>query len=77
MSDAKINTAVTVNEKIPKNDENFNVEDSVHTHKISYSLGLKAVKTTVQYFKPGASVMDLLFLRCLRDEEAKRRVQYG
>ncbi|GFV60628.1 transposable element Tcb1 transposase [Trichonephila clavipes] len=39
--------------------------------------GLKVVETTHQYFEQGTSVMDLLFLRRLLDEAAKRRVQHG
>ena len=79
MSDAEIIAAVTVNEKMLKKDEDVDVEDStVQAPKISHSEGLKAVETTLQYFEQqGASVLDLLFLRRLRDEAAKRRVQCG
>ncbi|XP_023231971.1 jerky protein homolog-like [Centruroides sculpturatus] len=77
MSNAEIIAAVTVNEKMLENNEDVDVEDStVQAPKISHSEGLKAVETALQYFEQqGASVMDLLFLRRLRDEAAKRRVQ--
>ncbi|GFU20825.1 hypothetical protein TNCV_5059591 [Trichonephila clavipes] len=60
-----------------ENDEVY-VEDIIHTPKISLSEGLKTAETELQYFEQqGASVMDLLFLRRLRDETANCRVQYG
>lgn len=77
MNDAEIIAAVIVNEQMPENDEDIDDEDiTVQTPKISHSEGLKAVETALQYFEQqGASVMDLLFLRRLRDEAAKRRAQ--
>ncbi|GFR09827.1 jerky protein homolog-like [Trichonephila clavata] len=77
MSDAEIIASVSVNDEISENDADIKVEDPVQTPKISHSEGLKAVETTLQYFEQqGASVMDLMFLRRLRDEAAKRTVQY-
>ncbi|GFT66405.1 hypothetical protein TNCV_3208461 [Trichonephila clavipes] len=61
----------SVNEKIPENAEDVNVEDTEQTPKISHIEGPKAVETSLRYFEQGASVMDLLFLRRLRDETAK------
>ncbi|GFX57236.1 hypothetical protein TNCV_2965151 [Trichonephila clavipes] len=74
---AKIIAVVTINEKIPENDEDINVVDTVQTPNISHRKGLKAVKTTLQYFEqPSASVIDLLYLRRLRNKAEKCRVQY-
>ncbi|GFV81599.1 hypothetical protein TNCV_1702561 [Trichonephila clavipes] len=54
----------TVNEKMPGNDEDIEVEETVQTPNISHSERLRAVETTFQVFEQrGASVMDLLFLR--------------
>ncbi|GFU95777.1 hypothetical protein TNCV_3646591, partial [Trichonephila clavipes] len=70
--------AVTVNEKIPDNDEDLNIEDSVQTPKISHSEGLKVIETAFQHFeRHEPSVMDIVFLRRLRDEATKCRVLYG
>ncbi|GFT78008.1 hypothetical protein TNCV_2820301 [Trichonephila clavipes] len=46
ISDAEIIAAVTVNEKLPENDE-----DIIQAPKILFSKGLKAVETTLQYFE--------------------------
>ncbi|GFV52099.1 hypothetical protein TNCV_1324521 [Trichonephila clavipes] len=43
--------ADTVHEKMPKNDADFNVEDTIQTPKISYREELKTVETTLQYLK--------------------------
>ncbi|GFW95361.1 transposable element Tcb2 transposase [Trichonephila clavipes] len=70
--------AFSVNEKMPENDEDVNSEGTVQTPKISHSEGLKPTETTLQYFEQqGASTMDLLFLRHLRNESAKRIRYYG
>ncbi|GFU61438.1 hypothetical protein TNCV_845581 [Trichonephila clavipes] len=69
--------AATVNEKMPENDRSVNVEDTAQTPKISHSEGSKTIETAFKYFKQDASVKDLVFLRCLRDDAAKRRVQCG
>ncbi|GFW50531.1 hypothetical protein TNCV_2888341 [Trichonephila clavipes] len=55
---------------------NHTVEDTHQIPKLSHSEGLKAVETTLSYFEQqGASVMDLLFLRRLRDEAAKHSME--
>ncbi|GFW99598.1 hypothetical protein TNCV_3418311 [Trichonephila clavipes] len=64
----EIIAVVTINEKMPENDE----ADTIQTPDISQSEGLKAVEIALQYFEQGVSVMDLVFLRHLRDEAAKR-----
>ncbi|GFU95776.1 hypothetical protein TNCV_697781 [Trichonephila clavipes] len=64
--------------KIPDNDEDLNIEDSVQTPKISHSEGLKVIETAFQHFeRHEPSVMDIVFLRRLRDEATKCRVLYG
>ncbi|GFV52110.1 hypothetical protein TNCV_1093271 [Trichonephila clavipes] len=74
MFDVEIIAAVTVNEKMPENDETVNIEDSACTSNTSHSKRLKAVESAFQYFRQqGALVMNLLFVRHLRDEAAKRR----
>ncbi|GFU63316.1 hypothetical protein TNCV_661501 [Trichonephila clavipes] len=60
--------------KIAPNDEDVNVEDIEQTPKISHSKRLKAVDIVLQYFEEqGASVMEALFLRRLRDEAVKHK----
>ncbi|GFV78375.1 uncharacterized protein TNCV_95321 [Trichonephila clavipes] len=62
MFDAEIIVGVTVNEKMPKKDEDVYVANTTQTHKISNSEGLKAIEIILQYFEQqSASVMDLLF----------------
>ncbi|GFX57966.1 hypothetical protein TNCV_3069331 [Trichonephila clavipes] len=78
MSNAEIITAVTVDEKTLENEEDVNAKNIVQIPKILHSERLKVVETVIQYFEQqGASVMDLLYLRRLREEAAKRRMQYG
>ncbi|GFX76742.1 hypothetical protein TNCV_664491 [Trichonephila clavipes] len=75
MSDAEIITAVTINEKMPENDEDVNAEDTIQPFKISHREGLKAIETHLQYLiLQSAPVMDLMFLRRIREEAVKRRV---
>ncbi|GFS47286.1 hypothetical protein TNCV_4862611 [Trichonephila clavipes] len=71
VSDAEIIAVSTIIEKMPENNEDVNVEDTIQTPKISHNERLKAVETSLQYFEQqGASVMDLLSLRCPYDEAA-------
>lgn len=74
MPDSEIIAAVTVNKKIPENDDD--IEDSfVKVHKIWQSKGLKAVEITLQYFiQQGALVIDLCRLH---NEAAKSWKQWG
>lgn len=52
------------------------MEDDGKVEKMSHSEGLKAVEGALCYFEQqGASAMDILFLRRLRDEAARRRTQ--
>ncbi|GFW24474.1 uncharacterized protein TNCV_607151 [Trichonephila clavipes] len=44
MFDVEIIAVVTVNEKMPENEEDANVEDTVQTSKLSHSEGLKVVE---------------------------------
>ncbi|GFV87474.1 hypothetical protein TNCV_3281121 [Trichonephila clavipes] len=53
MPDAKVIAAVTVNKKMPENDEVVNVEDSAQILKISHSEGLKTVETTLFNLEQG------------------------
>ncbi|GFU47699.1 hypothetical protein TNCV_4464641 [Trichonephila clavipes] len=76
-SDIEFIAAVCVSQLIQENDEHLHVENTVKTHKISHTEKLKIIKIALRYFKhQGASVMDLLFLHCLRDGTAECRVQY-
>ncbi|GFV73190.1 hypothetical protein TNCV_2374621 [Trichonephila clavipes] len=60
-----------------QNDE-VRLEYTVQSPQLSYNEGLKAVEAILQYFEQqGASVMNSLFLRRLRDEAVKRKMHYG
>ncbi|GFV80413.1 hypothetical protein TNCV_2149471 [Trichonephila clavipes] len=51
---------------MPKNYEEVNVEDTVQTPKVSFSEGVKAIETVIQFFEQqGASVMNSPFLHRL------------
>ncbi|GFW08555.1 hypothetical protein TNCV_2775771 [Trichonephila clavipes] len=67
--------AVTINEKIGKNDKDVNIEDTVQTLKGSHSEGLKVADPQQKFEQQGASVMDSPFLRRLCDEVAKRSTE--
>ncbi|GFY24194.1 uncharacterized protein TNCV_1012471 [Trichonephila clavipes] len=73
MSNAEIIVAVTVNKKMSENNEDVNVENTVQTSRISHrERETKDCQNPPRLFKQGASVMDLLFFRRLRDEASKR-----
>ncbi|GFV89759.1 hypothetical protein TNCV_827511 [Trichonephila clavipes] len=65
---------VTIHKKILEKD--VNVANTGPTPKISHE-ELKVVETSLQYFDPGASVMDLLLFRRLRSEAARRKCLCG
>ncbi|GFV75462.1 hypothetical protein TNCV_1483081 [Trichonephila clavipes] len=68
ISKTEIIAAVAIKENMLEN-EDVNFEETVKTSKTLHRKGLKAVKNAFQYFEPqGVSVMDLVFLRRLRDE---------
>lgn len=55
-------------------DSDYDEEDSNQNSKLTHSEGLKFIEGTLQYLQEqGAAAMDILFLRRIRDEAARRR----
>lgn len=76
LSDDEIVTIVLEEKHEETDSESEDPINNEEQHKMSHSEGLKAVEGALQYFEQqGASPMDILFLRRLRDEAAKKRAQ--
>ena len=75
LGDGEIVALVKENEdKNEDESEDEEMEDNGKVKKMTHSEGLKAAEGMLRYLEEqGASAMDILFLRRLRDEAARRR----
>lgn len=59
-----------------EDDSEYDMESSQQEEKMSHSDGVKCIEQALRYLQQqGSSAMDVLFLRRLRDEAARRRIE--